>query len=76
MAQALTGRELQVLRCLAAGSSSRAIAAELDLSPETVRTHVQAIRRNLGASSRLEAVASALRRGTIEPPGSSRVGRS
>ena len=69
LAQALTGRELEVLRHLCGGRSGRAIAAELNLSPETVRTHVQAIRRKLGASSRLEAVAIALRRGLIEPPG-------
>jgi DNA-binding NarL/FixJ family response regulator len=69
LAQALTGRELEVLRHLGGGRSGRAIAAELNLSPETVRTHIQAIRRKLGASSRLEAVAIALRRGLIEPPG-------
>ena len=72
LAQALTGRELEVLRHLCAGRSSRVIASDLNLSPETVRTHVQAIRRKLGASSRLEAVAIALRRRLIEPPGSSR----
>lgn len=69
LAQALTGRELEVLRHLGGGSSSRAIAAELNISTETVRTHVQAVRRKLGASSRLEAVAIALRRGLIGPPG-------
>lgn len=66
--QALTGRELEVLRHLGVGASGRTIAAELKLSTETVRTHVQAIRRKLGASSRLEAVAIALRRRLIEPP--------
>lgn len=69
LAQPLTGRELEVLRHLGTGKSSRVIAAQLNLSHETVRTHVQAIRRKLGASSRLEAVAIALRRGLIEPPG-------
>lgn len=68
LARALTGRELEVLRHLCAGRSSRGMAADLDISPETVRTHVQAVRRKLGASSRLEAVAIALRRRLIEPP--------
>lgn len=75
LARALSGRELEVLRHLAAGRSSRAMAAELRVSPETVRTHVQSIRRKLGASSRLEAVAVALRRGLIEPPGGGHASR-
>lgn len=66
--QRLTPRELQVLRRLSAGESSRSIAATLGLSTETVRTHVQAVRRKLGARSRLEAVATATRRGLIGPP--------
>jgi DNA-binding NarL/FixJ family response regulator len=53
---------------MAAGRSNRAIADTLELSPDTMRTHAQAIRRKLGARSRLEAVAIALRRGLIEPP--------
>ena len=66
--QALTPREIEVLRCLGAGSSSGAIALDLALSPATVRTHVEAIRRKLGARSRLEAVTVALRHGLIQPP--------
>lgn len=63
----LTARELEVLRHLGAGHSGRTIAAELNVSAETVRTHVQAVRRKLGAKSRLEAVAIGLRRRLIEP---------
>lgn len=65
----LTGRELEVLRELAHGRSGRAIAADLGLSAETIRTHVQAIRRKLGARTRLEAVAIALQRKLVETPG-------
>ena len=66
--QSLTARELEVLSHLSAGESSRHIAATLDISTETVRSHVQAIRRKLGARSRLEAVATAIRRGLIAAP--------
>jgi DNA-binding NarL/FixJ family response regulator len=57
-----------VLRQLARGRSSLAIARELRLSDGTVRTHVQAIRRKLGAHTRLEAVAIAMERQLVEPP--------
>jgi two-component system nitrate/nitrite response regulator NarL len=68
LSQALTPREHETLRLLAAGTSSARIAAELHISPATVRTHVQAIRRKLGARTRLEAVVIALGRGLIQPP--------
>lgn len=68
---ALTARELEVLRLLAQGRSSQKIAAGLRLSPDTVRTHIQAIRRKLGAHTRLEAVAIGLERQLIESPGRS-----
>lgn len=66
---ALTARELEVLHCLARGSSGQKIAGELAVSADTVRTHVQAIRRKLGAHSRLEAVAIALEHRLIEAAG-------
>src|SRR5262249_41547833 len=61
----LTARELEVLRCLASGISTGAGAALLGISPATLRAHVQAILRKLGAHSRLEAVAEAARLGLI-----------
>lgn len=64
----LTARELEVLRHLARGRTGRAIATELGVSADTVRTHVQAIRRKLDAHTQLEAVATALEQGLIEPP--------
>jgi DNA-binding NarL/FixJ family response regulator len=51
-----------VLRLLEHGRSTRQIAQQLHLSPETVRNHVRAVLRALGVHSRLEAVALARRR--------------
>jgi PAS domain S-box-containing protein len=56
---ALTPRQAEVLRLLEHGRSTRQIAEELHLSPETVRNHVRAVLRALGVHSRLEAVALA-----------------
>ena len=61
---ALTPRQTEVLRLLEQGRSTRQIADELGLSPETVRNHVRHVLRALGVNSRLEAVALA-RRGHI-----------
>jgi DNA-binding CsgD family transcriptional regulator len=58
----LTARQLEVLALLAEGHTSETIAAELVISVATVRNHVTAILRELGAHSRLEAVAEARRR--------------
>jgi DNA-binding NarL/FixJ family response regulator len=57
--RALTKRELDVLRALAAGSSPTDIAGELDISPKTVSNHVQNIFAKLGVHSRAQAVARA-----------------
>ena len=61
----LTARELEVLRMLASGVSTHAAAEMLGISTATLRAHVQAILRKLGAHSRLEAVAEAARLGLI-----------
>ena len=65
LAEPLTARELEVLRCLASGVSTGAGAELLGISPATLRAHVQAILRKLGAHSRLEAVAEAARMGLV-----------
>ena len=57
----LTRRELEVLRMIATGMSSKATAEKLHVSPATVRNHVQNLLGKLGAHSRLEAVAIATR---------------
>jgi DNA-binding NarL/FixJ family response regulator len=63
--EALTERELGILRLLAQGKDSQAIADELTISANTVRTHLQNIFSKLGAHSKLEAVATATARGLI-----------
>jgi DNA-binding NarL/FixJ family response regulator len=64
----LTRRELEVLRALVAGRSSRDICAELYISPNTLRTHVQNLLNKLRVHSKLEAVAVALRQQLVEMP--------
>jgi PAS domain S-box-containing protein len=61
----LTYRERQVLTLLAKGLDGPAIARELGLSQETVRSYSQAARAKLGAATRTHAVALALARGEI-----------
>ena len=51
----LTTRQLEILECLAAGSSNTQIAAALDLSPGTVRKHLEHILRRLGVTTRTAA---------------------
>jgi PAS domain S-box-containing protein len=55
----LTPRQVEVLRLLEQGHSTKQIAAELHLSTETVRNHIRRLFRALGVNSRLEAVAAA-----------------
>ena len=55
----LTPRQVEVLRLLEQGRSTKQIAAELHLSPETVRNHIRRLFQALGVNSRLEAVAAA-----------------
>ncbi|MBO0910515.1 MAG: response regulator transcription factor [Acidobacteria bacterium] len=61
----LTDRESEILNLLAEGLSNPQIAARLKVSRNTVKFHVSSIIGKLGAKSRTEAVALALRRGLI-----------
>jgi PAS domain S-box-containing protein len=56
---ALTPRQSEILGLLEHGRSTEQIAAQLHVSPETVRNHVRRLLRALGVHSRLEAVAVA-----------------
>jgi DNA-binding CsgD family transcriptional regulator len=60
----LTPRQVEVLRLLEQGRSTKQIAQELHLSYDTVKNHVRHLLRALGVHSRLEAVAAA-RQGRI-----------
>lgn len=64
-AHGLTAREFDVLRMLAEGSSNAEIARNLFISESTVRTHVLAILRKVGARNRTEAVVMAGRKGML-----------
>lgn len=57
----LTARERDVLRLLAEGLRNDGIGKRLFISPETVRTHIEKAMAKLGATTRTQAVASALR---------------
>jgi DNA-binding CsgD family transcriptional regulator len=61
----LTGRELAVLRLLAAGRTNSQIGAELYISPKTASVHVTGILRKLGVSNRVQAAALAERAGLL-----------
>ncbi|HUX86572.1 MAG TPA: response regulator transcription factor [Chloroflexota bacterium] len=63
--EALTEREREVLRFLAAGLPNKTIASRLQISEHTVKFHVGAILAKLGATSRTEAVTRAVRQGLI-----------
>jgi pimeloyl-ACP methyl ester carboxylesterase/DNA-binding CsgD family transcriptional regulator len=61
----LSGREREILACVARGLSDREIAEQLSLSPHTVHRHVANIRNKLGRTSRTAAVAEAARLGLL-----------
>ncbi|HET9445802.1 MAG TPA: response regulator transcription factor [Steroidobacteraceae bacterium] len=63
---ALTVREFEVLRRVAAGKSNKVIAAELDISEGTVKTHMRSILPKLDACDRTHAVMIALKRGILD----------
>jgi len=61
----LTPRETEVLRLIALGHTSVAVARQLHLSARTVETHRARIHRKLGLATRAEMVRCALRRGLL-----------
>jgi DNA-binding NarL/FixJ family response regulator len=63
---ALTGREVEVLKAVAAGKSNKLIAAELAISESTIKAHMKSILPKLDASGRTHAVMVALKRGILD----------
>ena len=55
----LTGRELEILRMVAAGQSNHAIASQVFVTLDTVKKHVSHVLAKLSATNRTEAVARA-----------------
>jgi DNA-binding NarL/FixJ family response regulator len=64
--EAMTSREMDVLRLLARGRSNKEIGTALFISETTVKTHVRSIFSKLDVMSRTEAIAAANRRGLIQ----------
>jgi len=63
---ALTDREIEILRRVAMGNSNKIIAARLNLSEATVKGHMKSILSKLAANDRTHAVMIAMRRGFID----------
>ena len=63
--EALTPREMDVLRQMANGKSNRAIAETLSIGEETVKTHVGHVLSKLQVENRAQAIVYALRRGLV-----------
>jgi ATP/maltotriose-dependent transcriptional regulator MalT len=61
----LSDRELEVLQQLAAGRSNKEIAAQLHVSPNTIKTHVARVFEKLGARRRTEAILRARELGIL-----------
>jgi DNA-binding NarL/FixJ family response regulator len=61
----ISPRELTVLQRLAAGQSNKEIASELDISPNTIKTHVGQLFDKLGAKSRTDAIKRARELGIV-----------
>jgi len=67
--EALTARELDVLRGIAKGQSNKVIAASLDIVEHTVKNHIKSILGKLNAADRTGAAMIAVRRGYIDISG-------
>ncbi|MBO9716271.1 MAG: response regulator transcription factor [Pseudoxanthomonas sp.] len=65
--EALTQREIEILRLVADGRANKQIADHLDLSVETIKAQLKTIFSKLGVHDRTHAVTLAARRGYIDP---------
>lgn len=73
---ALSSRELEVLRTVAAGCSNKIVADRLGISEDTVKGHIKNILAKLGANDRTHAVLIALERGYLSAGSSTKPSRS
>jgi DNA-binding NarL/FixJ family response regulator len=64
--EALTPKEIEVLRLIAAGNANKEIAAQLSVTEETIKSRVKNILDKLGANDRTHAVTIGVKRGFIE----------
>jgi len=64
--EALSAREVEVLRHVSSGHSNKVIASDLDLSEHTIKGHLKNILSKLGANDRTHAVMIALNRGFLD----------
>jgi DNA-binding NarL/FixJ family response regulator len=64
--EALTAREIDVLRLIAGGNANKLIGDQLSITEETVKGYVKSILSKLGASDRTHAVTVGLKRGIID----------
>lgn len=67
MRSTLSGRETEILTMLAKGSTNKEIGKVLDISENTVRSHVNSILEKLEVSDRTEAATAGILRGIIHP---------
>ncbi|MGB1560049.1 MAG: response regulator [Sinimarinibacterium flocculans] len=65
---ALSPREIEILRLVADGNANRHVATRLGITEETVKAHMKSILAKLGARDRTHATTIALRRGFIDLP--------
>jgi DNA-binding NarL/FixJ family response regulator len=63
---ALSEREMEILRQVASGNSNKLIASQLRISEATVKGHMKNILSKLGANDRTHAVTIAIKRGFID----------
>jgi DNA-binding CsgD family transcriptional regulator len=70
----LTAREVEVLRLIARGASTKDVAARLVISPKTAGTHIEHIYAKLGVSRRAEAALFAVQHGLLPEAAVDRIG--
>ncbi|MDI7275266.1 MAG: response regulator transcription factor, partial [Anaerolineae bacterium] len=66
--EALSERELEILRLVATGVTNRQIALRLAISHNTVKVHLRNIFAKIGVESRTEATLVAIQRGWVQVP--------